>query len=95
MRVVPRGDHAGDLRSMRAANVSADEIVTQVHVVAVNPVIYDRHRDAGAHRGSPGLFDVDVVSLAPELTEVAEVPLAVVQRIVRAICHLLLGQRFP
>ena len=41
---------------------------------------------------SPGLFDVDVLSRATELTEVVEVPLAVVQRIDRAARR---GRRFP
>ena len=70
----------------------AGEIVTQVHVLAVDPVIYHPHRDALAHGGQPGLFDVDVLSRAIELTEVVEVPLAVVQRILRAAHR---GQRFP
>ena len=96
--VVPRGDHASDSRSMLVspANVYVagvdGEIVTQVHVLAVDPVIYHPHRDALAHGGNPGLFDVDVLSRAIELTEVVEVPLAVVQRILRAARR---GQRFP
>ena len=57
--VVPRGDHASDSRSMlvspanvyRAGVWLRVEIVTQVHVLAVDPVIYHPHRDAGAHGG--------------------------------------------
>ena len=97
--VVPRGDHASDSRSMHVSPANAylagvgEEIVTQVHVLAVDPVIYHPHRDALAHVGKPDLFDVDVLSRATELTEVVEVPLAVVQRILRAVRHH--GQRFP
>ena len=89
--VVPRGDHASDSRSMLVSPFTSyvagvgGEIVTQVHVLAVDPVIYHPHRNALAHGGQPGLFDVDVLSRATELTEVVEVPLAVVQRIVRAV----------
>ena len=97
--VVPRGDHASDSRSMPVTPANAclagvgEEILTQVHVLAVDPVIYHPHRDALAHVGKPDLFDVDVLSRATDLTEIVEVPLALVQRIDRAVrCG---GRRFP